>query len=300
MRDFASCFGENAVRLSDTSCSSRSNNSRMISPSPNPSSTQDSVTCFYRTVLSTQKQVLITVSWCKNALSQGLNITFGDDYSSSFRLNTNSRLFRKLKGSKSMEFPDSKVEVFWDLSTAQYQTGPEPMDGYYVLIMFDSELGLILGDMVDEAMARKLKTGTRIAKFSLLSRQEMFSGNSTLHSTKVQFSENGVAHDILIRCGGEEEGLEHPVLSVFVDKKTVSRVDRLQWNFRGNQTIFLDGLLVDFMWDVHDWIHHDSGGRGYAVFMFRTRGGMDSRILWMEEKKEQDKVEFSLMIYAYV
>ncbi|XP_075500212.1 uncharacterized protein LOC142538801 [Primulina tabacum] len=295
MRDFASCFGENAVRLSDTSCSSRSNNST-ISPSLIPS-TRDSVTCFYRTVLSTQKQVLITVTWCKNALTQGLNITLGDDYSSSFKLNTNSRLFRKLKGSKSMEFTDSKVEVFWDLSTAQYQTGPEPMDGYYVLIMFGSELGLILGDMVDEAMARKLKTGTRIAKFSLLSRQEHFSG-STLYSTKVQFSETGVPHDILIRCSGEDEGLKYPVLSVCVDKKMVTRVDRLQWNFRGNQTIFLDGLLVDLMWDVHDWIHNS--GQGYAVFMFRTRSGVDNR-LWMEEKmvqKDQDKVEFSLIIYA--
>ena len=77
------------------------------------------------------------------------------------------------------------------------------------------------------------------------------------------------------------------------------RVKRLHWNFRGNQTIFVDGLLVDLLWDVHDWFFNPSSS-GYAVFMFRTRSGMDSR-LWLEEKnahKDKDRVEFSLLIYA--
>ena len=47
-------------------------------------------------------------------------------------------------------------------------------------------------------------------------------------------------------------------------------------------------------------------GSGYAVFISKTRSGLDSRI-WLEEKlsaqnKEQqhrqDRVEFSLLIYA--
>ncbi|KAI3461323.1 hypothetical protein Pfo_017986 [Paulownia fortunei] len=295
MRDFASCFSEYAVQVSDTSCSSYSNNS-CISPGLNPS-IQNAVTCLYRTVLSTQKQILITVTWSKNSLSQGLSINFGEDPSSALKLNTNSRLFRKLKGSKSLESHTCKIEVFWDLSAARYQHGPEPVDSFYVFITFDSELGIILGDMAQEAMAKKLKTGTQTAKFSLLSRQEHFSGN-TLYSTKAQFCDTGSAHDILIRCSGENEGLKHPVLSVCIDKKMVIRVKRLQWNFRGNQTIFLDGLLVDLMWDVHDWFYNPDSG--YAVFMFRTRSGLESR-LWLEEKlvqKDQDKVEFSLMICA--
>ncbi|KAI3450679.1 hypothetical protein Pfo_007344 [Paulownia fortunei] len=295
MRDFASCFSEYAVQVSETSCSSYSSNS-CISPRLIPS-IQNAVTCLYRAVLSSQKQILITLTWCKNSLSQGLSITFGEDPSSAFKLNTNSRLFRKLKGSKTIEFQDSNIEVFWDLSAARYETGPEPVDGYYVFITVDSELGLILGDMAPEASLKKLNSGTRMAKFSLISRQEHFSGN-TLYSTKAQFCDTGTAHDILIHCSGENEGLKHPVLSVCIDKKTVIRVKRLQWNFRGNQTIFLDGLLVDLMWDVHDWFYNP--GPGYAVFMFRTRSGMDSR-LWLEEKlvqKDQDKVDFSLMIYA--
>ncbi|KAL8057791.1 hypothetical protein ABFX02_04G206400 [Erythranthe guttata] len=306
MRDFASCFSEYAVQVSDTSCSSYSSNS-CISPNSIPS-VQNSVTCLYRAALSTKRHVLITLTWCKNSLSQGLNITFsGDDptattttAAATFKLNTNSRLFRKLKGSKSIEFHNTNIEIFWDLYAARYESGPEPVEGYYILITFDSDLVFSLGDTAHEAHPRKLRPNpTRTAKSSLISRQEHFSGN-TLYSTRTRFCENGSAHDIVIHCSGENDGLKYPILSVSIDKKTVIRVKRLQWNFRGNQTIFLDGLLVDLMWDVFDWFYNPGGAPGNAVFMFRTRSGLDSR-LWLEEKmvqKDLDKVDFSFIIYA--
>jgi hypothetical protein len=63
-------------------------------------------------------------------------------------------------------------------------------------------------------------------------------------------------------------------------------VKRLQWNFRGNQIIFVDNLLVDLMWDVHDWFFNLASR--YAVFMFCMRSGFDSR-LWLEEKLVHDR-----------
>ncbi|XP_073024740.1 uncharacterized protein [Primulina eburnea] len=297
MINFASCLTEYAVQVTETSCSAYSNSS-CISTNLTPS-IQNAVTCIYRIVLSTQKQILVTLTWCKNSLFQGLNVFFGIDPSSSIKLNTNSRLFRRLKGSKSIEFDSCKIELFWDLSTARYLTGPEPVDGYYVFITVDSELGLILGDKVEEATRKKMKTScNKMAKFSLITRQEHYSGN-TLYSTKVRFCETGSSHEISIRCSGEDERFKYPALSVSIDKKMVTHVKRLQWNFRGNQTIFLDGLLIDLMWDVHDWFYNP--GSGCGVFMFRTRTGFDNSRLWLEEKmahKDEDKVEFSLMIYA--
>lgn len=312
MRDLVSCFSENAVNVSNSSCSTYSSNA-CISPSLIPS-VQNAVTSIYRVILSTKKQVFITVNWCKNPITgQGLSINFGDVDDSnnnndhqeaaapaSFKLNTNSRFFRKKKGNKVIESSSSKIEVLWDLSTAKYGTGPEPLEGFYVLVMVDSEIGLVLGNLGDEIVTKKVKNNTPVAaKVSLISRQEHCSGN-TLYSTKAQFCESGVTHDILIRCSGENEGLKNPALSVSIDKKTAIRIKRLQWNFRGNQTIFVDdGLLVDLMWDVHDWFFSPSAS-GYAVFMFRTRSGLDSR-LWLEEKllqKQQDRIEFSLVIYA--
>lgn len=297
MRDLVSCFNENAVNVSHSSCSSYSSNA-CISPSLLPS-VQNAVNCLYRIIFSNKNQLFVTVTWCKNpATGQGLNINFGDDASASFKINTNSGLFRKKKGSRVIESTmPSKIEVFWDLSNARYDSGPEPVEGFYVLVMVDSEIGLILGNLNEDIVTKKLKNSSSAAKVSLVSRREHCSGNA-LYSTKAQFCDTGIAHDILIRCGGENEGLKHPVLSVCIDKKTVIRVKRLQWNFRGNQTIFVDGLLVDLMWDVHDWFFNPASG--YAVFMFRTRSGLDSR-LWLEEKlmqKEQESVEFSLLIYA--
>ena len=273
MRDIVSCFSENAVNVSHSSCSSYSIHA-WISTSLVPS-VQNAVTGIYKVILSTEKQLLIKVTWCKNQIGQGLSINFGDDPSTCFKLNSNLRFFRKKKGNKVIESDHSKIEVFWDLSTAKYDAGPEPVDGFYVLVMVDSEIGLIIGDMAEEAVTKKFKTTTTVAKVSLISRQEHCSGN-TLYSTKAQFCDTGIVHDILIRCSGEHESLKHPVLSVCIDKKTVIRVKRLQWNFRGNQTIFVDGLLVDLMWDVHDWFFNPATGS--AVFMLRTRSGLDSRL----------------------
>ncbi|KAE9616733.1 hypothetical protein Lalb_Chr03g0027941 [Lupinus albus] len=279
MRDIVSCFSENSVNVyHSSSCSSYSKNP-CISPILTPS-TQNSVSNVYKIVLSNLKQLLITVTWCKSHSNQGLSISFGDNnhdpsVSAPFRLNTNSRFFRKKKGSKFLElYDESKVEVFWDLSNAKYEAGSEPVEGFYVVVMVDSEIGLVIGDnMAEETFFNKFKTRTtHIAKVSLLSRREHCSGN-TLYTTKTQFCDTGTFHDVMIKCSVENEGglmnsSSTPVLSVCIDKKTVIRVKRLQWNFR--------------------------------VFMFRTRSGLDSR-LWLEEKtahKDKDIVEFSLFIYA--
>ncbi|KAF9591140.1 hypothetical protein IFM89_002095 [Coptis chinensis] len=304
MRDIASCFSEYSVTVSDASCSSASN---LVCRRPGQAfrhpnlipSIQNAVTCIYKANLSTQKQILISVTWCRNHIGQGLSIKVGDELSSTIKVNMDYRLFRRKKGNRTFESGNSTVEVLWDLSMARYDLGPEPTDGFYVAVMVDAELGLLLGSMGEELATKKFMTGVSIAKFSLVSRREHYYGN-TLYCTKAQFCDTGTSHDILIRCSGEEyEGLKGPVLSVCVDKKKVILVRKLQWNFRGNRTIFVDGLLIDMMWDVHDWFFNPASG--YAVFMFRTRSGLDSR-LWLEEKvlqKEQDRVDqFSFLIYA--
>lgn len=289
MREFASCVNEYAVQVwSETSCSSYTNNS-CISPNFIPS-TQNSVACLYKALLPNKKQLMITVTWSKTASSQGLTVNFDHPSAAAFKINTTSRLFRKSKGCKSLHLRSSKIDLFWDLSTARYRpAGPEPLDTFYLIVVVDSHPALVLGD---KDIQESLKSG---AKFALVSRQEHFSGNK-LYSTKAQFSEAGGAHDILIRCSGEGggEGKQHPILWVCIDKKMVIRVRKLQWNFRGNETILLDGLVVDLMWDVHDWFYNPDS-TGFAVFMFRTRTG-----LWLDQNEAAaaDPLHFSFIIYA--
>ncbi|KAL8255651.1 hypothetical protein R6Q59_030718 [Mikania micrantha] len=302
MMGLISCYSELAVQVSEkSSCSSYKNVSNSISSNVIPSN-QTAVTNLYKTTLSTGNHHMINVTWCRSSTTQSLEINSGDDPTTAFRLNTNTRLFRKTKGSKTFEINNSKFEIFYDLSSAMYGAGAEPIEGYYVLVVIDSELGLLIGDSPEEVAGKKLKTYKQIAKFSLISRREHFSGN-TLYSTKARFSDAGACHDVLIRCTGEDGGVKNPILLICIDKRVVIRVKRLQWNFRGNQTIFVDGLPVDLMWDVYDWFFtsgSESGsGSGHVAFMFRTRNGSDSR-LWLEDemKMKQEKKEFSLLVYG--
>ncbi|KAL3825801.1 hypothetical protein ACJIZ3_021830 [Penstemon smallii] len=295
----AICYSEHAIKVSDSYCSGFSNQAYNNSPKLNPS-IQDTVACIYKIKLSTEKQLRIRITWGKSKL--GFSISISDYPFSSSKFSKNSRTLTKARGTKTFDSCGFKIEVLWDLNRAQYDSGPEPVSGFYVLVLVNSELSLILGDVEQELEIKKRVSDIQKSELSLISRNEYFSGNG-LYSSRAKFSETGSFHDILVKCfpGEERSKLKNPVLSVFIDNKNVIEVKRLQWNFRGNQTIFLDGLLVDMMWDVYDWFFGSSSSSGYSVFMFRTRSGLDSR-LWFEEKNfeqnEHEKVGFSLMICA--
>ncbi|KAF3448478.1 hypothetical protein FNV43_RR09191 [Rhamnella rubrinervis] len=291
MRSIATCYSEHAINVSDSYCSGPSNQAYLTSEQT-PSVPYE-VRCIYKIELSTEKQLLITLTWRNSLTGQGLTINVGENPSSQSKLGSGfKQQLQKNKGTKTFQFYNSKVEVFWDISTAKYDKGPEPISGFNVIVLVDSELGLVLGDKHDDLDLKKTKTGNPKAKFSLVCRSEHCSGNA-VYSTKAKFCDTGAAHDIVIKCGGEHRESKSSVLSVFIDKKVIFQVKRLRWNFRGNQAIFLDGVLVDMMWDVHDWFFNPISG--YAIFMFRTRSGFHSR-LWLEEKilehKGQERLSF--------
>ncbi|XP_047969267.1 uncharacterized protein LOC125212988 [Salvia hispanica] len=293
MRELASCLSDHAVQVSDTSCSSYKNIKPCIISAP---SIQNSVTCLYR---STLKQMTMTLTWSRTASSHALTISFDDDPSVTFKIaSNNSRLFRKSKGSKSLHLrsSSSKIDLFWDLSAARYHPGPEPLDGFYLAVVVDSALALLLGD---KAAPHPHQFGASADnKLALVSRQEHLSG-SAVYSTRARFSEGGGAHDVSIRYGEMER---NPILWVCVDKKTVMKVRKVQWNFRGNHTIFVDGMLVDLLWDVHDWFYNPDSG--CAVFMFKPRStGLDSTTFWMHDNDNSPPhhrrhLDFSFMICA--
>ncbi|MQM14973.1 hypothetical protein Taro_047909 [Colocasia esculenta] len=267
------------------------------------------VTCLYRTRLSTQKELLVRVTWSKSLLGQGLSV--GVDHCSSPQHPpqktagaTNSMLLRKKKGNHTFLSGEIEVGLHWDISAAKYGFGPEPVEGFYLVVTVEAEVALVLGDISREHI-KGLEGGSGglpVAEFSLVSRREQVLGG-TPYATKARFGDNGRDHEILIRCKGGEGGVggsRDAELSVSIDRKKVVQVRRLRWNFRGNQTIFVDGLPVDMMWDVHDWWFSDTSGR--AAFMFRTRSALESR-LWLEEellhREQGGKSGFSLLIHAF-
>lgn len=303
MRDLAACYSDHAVKVSDSSCSG----SGSAAFGADPSTRSAVTTSLYKTKLATGKVLLIRVTWTKSLLGQGLSVGVEEHATGSAHPQTrkkaaagaSSLLLRRKKGSQSWLCGSSEVALHWDVSSAKYASGPEPVEGFYLVVMVDSELVFVLGDRNKEQgtrpEARPVPVVEGASTMVISRREQVMVGSSSQYSTKARFGEGGRDHEILIRCRAEG-GPKESELSVYMDRKRVALVRRLKWNFRGNQTIFVDGIPVDLLWDVHDWWFGGASGR--AAFMFRTRSAPETR-LWLEEETLQGDQGFSLLIHAF-
>ncbi|KAH0850155.1 hypothetical protein HID58_095738 [Brassica napus] len=211
MRDFPSCSGENGVQVAN-------------SPSSTAGKTaQNLVICIYRCRIR-GKTCLITVTWTKSLMGQCVTIGVDDSCNTSLcKVEIKPWLFTKRKGSKNL----SNISVFWDLSSAKFGSSPEPLGGFYVCVVVDKEMTLLLA----------------------------------------QFSNDGKTHDLVIEC---DVSVSDPCLVVLVDGKVLMKVKRVHWKFRGNDTMVVDRISVEVIWDVHSWFFGLPSSPGHAVFMFRT------------------------------
>ncbi|PKA67205.1 hypothetical protein AXF42_Ash004697 [Apostasia shenzhenica] len=184
------------------------------------------------------------------------------------------------------------------MKSGRYGLGPEPIYGFYVAVIVDGELCLLIGDKGTEFLS-KFEGMFRLPNVDVIRRRETIvirdSGGGD-YSTTARFSAVGKEHEIWIRFAGGRRGEEE--LVVAVDRKEAVQARSLRWNFRGSQVLFVDGMVVDMMWDLHDWWFAGSGGGGGATFMFRTRSSPDAR-LWSEEEMEGPVGGFSLVIQAF-
>ncbi|KAL4198448.1 hypothetical protein AMTRI_Chr03g140260 [Amborella trichopoda] len=251
MRDFPSCFGENGVQVADSS----SSHSRTA---------QNLVTCVYRSQLC-GRSCVITVTWSKNLMGQGLSVGIDDSTNQCLcKVDLKPWLFSKRKGSKTLDAETNKIDIFWDLSSAKFGSGPEPIEGFYLAVVFDLQMVLLLGDLSKDAYR---KTNARPPSFNpvfVAKREHIF--GKRVYFTKAQFCNNGQSHDVSIEC--DTVGVKEPSLSIRIDKKMVLQVKQLVWKFRGNHTILVDGLPVEVYWDVHNWLFSQT--MGSAVFMFKS------------------------------
>ncbi|KAL0285007.1 UNVERIFIED_CONTAM: hypothetical protein Scaly_2832500 [Sesamum calycinum] len=271
MKDFPSCFGENGVQVADFSSS---NTSRAA---------QNLVTCVYQCRIG-GRSCWITVTWSKNLMGQGLSIGIDDNTQQCLcKVDIKPWLFSKKKGTKSLEADSSKIDIYWDLSSAKFGSGPEPLEGFYVGIVFQTN---------DSA-----SWGHEKRSF-----QES--------STKAQFCDMGRVHDLVIEC--DTNTAVEPCLTIRLDTKLIMQVKRLPWKFRGNHTILVDGLAIEVFWDVHNWLFGTSLGN--AVFMFKTRESAEKlwasqplqdplTLHWSWSQRFQDSqlqsLGFSLILHAW-
>ncbi|KAF8388056.1 hypothetical protein HHK36_026722 [Tetracentron sinense] len=252
MRDFPSCFGENGVQVADSSSSSSSRTA------------QNLVTCVYQCRLR-GRHCLTTVTWSKNLMGQGFSVGIDDSANQCIcKVDIKPWLFSKRKGSKSLEADSNRIDIYWDLSSAKFRSGPEPLEGFYLAVVSDQEMILLLGDLRKEAFKKTNVTPAPSNVIFIAKREHIF--GKKVFGTKAQFCDNGQIHDIAIEC--DTVGLNDPRLLIRIDNKMVMQVKRLRWKFRGNHTILVDGFPVEVFWDVHNWFFGTALGN--AVFMFQT------------------------------
>ncbi|PUZ68886.1 hypothetical protein GQ55_2G064400 [Panicum hallii var. hallii] len=311
MRDLT-CFGDASVQIADAASSSSSSGTGgggARGRGKAPAAARSRVTCLYHARLA-GRPCALSVTWTRGGGLAGqaaaVSVVAVDAASGDrlCRADVKPWLFAKRKGSKSLDVAASsgaagstKVDVFWDLSGARFGPAPEPLEGFYVAVVCDREMVLLLGDMRKEAY-RKTGAGRPAVDALLVARREHVVGKKVF-SAMAQFCHHGRCHDIVIEC--DTASAKDPSLVIHIDRRPVMRVRRLAWKFRGNQTILVDGLPVEVFWDVHGWLF--GSATSSAVFMFQTCQAPEKSMSWaylqIFKEHQLQGHGFSLIIHAW-
>ncbi|KAJ6748517.1 PHOSPHATASE 2C putative-RELATED [Salix purpurea] len=116
----------------------------------------------YRTKIADQCR-LITITWCKNLLLHGLSVSVeGPEGESHYTCKVELKpwYFWRKQGSKRFVVEGKAVDIFWDLKAAKFNGETEPNSEYYVAVVCDEVVVLLLGDLKKDAYR---KTGCRPA-----------------------------------------------------------------------------------------------------------------------------------------
>ncbi|KAM7471246.1 hypothetical protein LguiA_009429 [Lonicera macranthoides] len=212
---------------------------------------------------------LITITWCKNLLLHGLSVSvqhLGEQSGYTCKVELKPWYFWRKHGSKQFVLDTKPIDIFWDLRAAKFNGETEPTSDYYVAIVCDQEVVLLVGDLKKDAYRR---TGCRPALMDpiLVSRKEHIFGKKRF-STRVRFHEKGGLHEVSVECKNRSKSGEiNPEMEIRIDGHLVIHVNHLQWKFRGNESIHLNKVRVEVCWDVHDWLF--SPGLRHALFIIK-------------------------------
>ncbi|XP_031275385.1 uncharacterized protein LOC116133844 [Pistacia vera] len=244
---------------------------------------QNLITCIYQTQLCNSPTYL-TLTWSKNLFSHSLTIYAADSFSITISLYPSTfSFFRNRPGSKSIYLTHhhyQRIKLYWDFTHAEFsQNSAEPDSSFYIAISCNEKLEFFLGDLQDDITRRSgLIITPQLAEPALLSRREHVFGRKS-YISRVHFL--GTKHEIGVECSGG-------VLKVKVDGQTSLVIKRLVWKFRGHERIYVDGIEVDFFWDVFNWVssnngsansgnsnesNNGNGGNGHGVFIFQVGEG---------------------------
>ncbi|XP_042485919.1 uncharacterized protein LOC122066165 [Macadamia integrifolia] len=235
-------------------------------PITNKSATQCTVMCVYRTKIAGLCR-FVTVLWCKNLLNVSVNISVdnpGNENPYTCKIDLKPWLFWSKKGFKSFTVGGKRVDVFWDLRSAKFSLSPEPSGDYYVALVSDEEVVLLLGECKNEAYKRTKSRPSSIEAVLMCKKENVIGKKSFI--TKTKFDEKEKEYEIVVE--NSISGLKDPEMWISIDGIVLIHIKNLQWKFRGNQTVYVNKIPLQVFWDVHDWLF-SSHGLGHGIFLFK-------------------------------
>ncbi|ONI18028.1 hypothetical protein PRUPE_3G192800 [Prunus persica] len=273
---------------------------------------QSTVTCVYLANIATNWRK-VTVIWCKNLMNHSLSIRVDGlegDFHYTCKIDLKPWHFWSKKGYKSFEVEGNQVEVYWDLRSAKFGGGPEPCSDFYVALVCDEEVVLLLGDMKKKAYKRTKSRPAIVEALLYYKKENVFAKKS--FATRVRFDEKRKEHDIVVESS--TAGPKDPEMWISVDGIVLIHVKNLQWKFRGNQTVLVNMEPVQVFWDVHDWLF-TSPSTGHGLFIFKpgapesesdresngNGGGLDSdhSSAYYSPQNNTTTSDFCLFLHAY-
>lgn len=275
---------------------------------------QSTVTCLYQAnVAGFWRNV--SILWCKNLMNHSLHITIdsvGGESKFSCKIDVKSWPFWSKKGYKIFEVEGNQVEVYWDLRNAKFTGSPEPSSDYYVALISDEEVVLLLGDYKKKAYKRTKSRPALVDAMLLVRKENVFAKKS--FTTKAKFDEKRKENEIVVDSVTNGGPNVDPEMRITIDGVVLIHVKNLQWKFRGNQTVMVNKQPVQVFWDVHDWLFSGSGS-GPGLFIFKpgpveAESEKEGSVVEACENNDDASVgcysslnvasfEFCLVLYAY-
>ncbi|KAK9127306.1 hypothetical protein Syun_016103 [Stephania yunnanensis] len=281
-------------------------------------STQSTVTLVYHAMIVGMYRC-VTVIWCKTLINHTLNITVDcnlhEDQHYICKIDFKPWHFWTKKGLKSFDVQGKKVDVYWDLRAAKFSNSgsPEPSLDYYIAMVYDEEVVLLLGDIKKKAYKRT-RSRPSLADAILVHKKEHVFAKKCF-TTRGKFDQRK-DHDIVVEIS--LQGPRDPEVWISIDGIVVVHVTNLQWKFRGNETVLVNKIPVQVFWDVHDWLF-SGATTSQALFIFKPGGAPtlyygpesdrdgstcsgetdESSVLSDQSSNQQSGPEFTLFLYAW-
>ncbi|XP_023916943.2 uncharacterized protein LOC112029573 [Quercus suber] len=238
----------------------------------NKHSAQSTVTCMYQANIAGYWRN-VSFIWCKNLMNHSFTVkvdSIDGDFNYTCKIELKPWHFWSKKGYKSFEVDGNPVEVYWDLRSAKFAGGPEPCTDFYIALVSDEEVVLLLGDYRKKAYKRTKSRPALVDAVLVYKKENVFA--KRCFSTRAKFNERK-DHDIVVESS--TTGPRDPEMWISIDGIVLVHVKNLQWKFRGNQTVLINKFPVQVFWDVHDWLF-SSPGMGHGLFIFKPGATLDS------------------------